>query len=210
VSPAAPPGLLDALAAAPAGAAEALLALHRRWRPGEPVPAAEAVRCEEGRVGTLGCVTAAGTWRRLRRLNVPVALELVGPGGERRHAALTGLTEDRVTLELGGRTLTLPIGVVDGHWRGRFSLLWPRPGLPAVPLGPGARGEDVAWMRHRLDALDGRPGEGGDVYDPDLQGRVVAFQRSRGLLPDGLVGLETVTQVAAAVREPGVPWLSPP
>ncbi len=49
---------------------------------------------------------------------------------------------------------------------------------------------------------------GPDVYDATLEQRVVAFQKSRALTADGLVGDETLLQLTLATREPGVPSLS--
>ena len=181
-------------------------------------------RCEEGRVGTLGCAPGKGTWRRLRRLNVPVVLELVGASGERRHAALVGLQGSDVVLEVEGRTRKVALADVDRFWDGRFWLLWPQPAFSLPPLGPGVRSPGVAWLRQRLDAVAPRladpvaassgAGAASDddsmVYDEALRSRVVAFQRARGLVPDGLAGLDTMAQVAAAAREPGVPWLVTP
>jgi general secretion pathway protein A len=72
------------------------------------------------------------------------------------------------------------------------------------------QGTDVAWLRERLDAFEGKTskGAGPDVYDASLEQRVVAFQRSRALTADGLVGDETLLQLTLATREPGVPSLS--
>ncbi len=68
----------------------------------------------------------------------------------------------------------------------------------------------MAWLRAKLDALEGKAskGPGPDVYDASLEQRVVAFQRSRALMPDGIVGDETLLQLTLATREPGVPSLS--
>jgi general secretion pathway protein A len=72
------------------------------------------------------------------------------------------------------------------------------------------QGADVAWLRARLDELEGKTskGPGPDVYDALLEQRVVAFQRSRALTPDGLVGDETLLQLTLATREPSIPTLS--
>jgi murein L,D-transpeptidase YcbB/YkuD len=72
------------------------------------------------------------------------------------------------------------------------------------------RGKDVEWLRKKLDALQGRPSDrtASDVYDPELERRLVAFQRSRSLNPDGIVGSETLALLALAEREAGTPSLS--
>ena len=47
-----------------------------------------------------------------------------------------------------------------------------------------------------------------NIYDAELKQRVLAFQRSRSLAPDGLVGEETLAELTLASREPGTPSLT--
>ena len=74
---------------------------------------------------------------------------------------------------------------------------------------PGARGQDVEWVRQRLSELDGGAVGGRDraIFDDDLRNRIIAFQRSRSLIPDGIVGEETLTHLSTAARDPNVPRL---
>jgi general secretion pathway protein A len=140
-----------------------------------------------------------------------VILELTGPTGARRRATLVSLGEERATLVIGGREYTYPLGDIDRLWDGSFILVWKAPPIRSRLISRGMRGADVAWLRTRLDALDGRTskGPGPDVYDGPMEQRVVAFQRSRSLIPDGLVGDETLLHLTLATREPSVPSLSP-
>jgi general secretion pathway protein A len=189
--------------------ATALAALYARWHPGETPGTAVASGCESGRLAGLDCRARTGTWTKLRRLNMPAVIELVGPDGERHYAALTRLEQDRATLEIGGKVFTVPLAEIDPLWDGAFILLWKAPPLSASLLGPGTRGKDVEWLSQRLRAIDGRPADGTrGVYDDELKARVMAFQRSRSLLPDGIVGEETLFQLTTAVPDPSRPTLS--
>jgi general secretion pathway protein A len=207
---------LASLLAEPSSAtpADALARLYRRWRPGEAPP--PGLTCGPAPPPGIGCAGGTGTWTKLRRLNLPVALELAGPGGAPRYAALVGLDARAAHLELGGRPgpVAVPVAEIDPVWEGRFLVLWTAPWPAALPLGPGRAGPDVRWVRQALASLDpawGSPGgPGRDVFDDGLRRRVVAFQAGRGLAADGLVGLDTVTRLAAASREPGIPWLAAP
>lgn len=71
----------------------------------------------------------------------------------------------------------------------------PPPPANAVPDGPslvpGARDPRVGVLRLRL-AVAAAPDADPDLYDALLRDAVVAFQRSRGLAPDGVVGLRTI------------------
>jgi hypothetical protein len=91
-------------------------------------------------------------------------------------------------------------------WRTRDLLpVGDRVAAPAFEL------TDLQGRPWSLDALEGKASQGAssDVYDAALERRVVAFQKSRALTPDGLVGDETLLQLTLATREPGVPSLSP-
>ena len=63
------------------------------------------------------------------------------------------------------------------------------------------RGEDVDWLRRRLDELDGTQSAArGDVYDDELKTRVLAFQRKELLEPDGIAGAETLARLSARLE----------
>jgi general secretion pathway protein A len=97
-------------------------------------------------------------------------------------------------------------------WDGVFILVWRPPTLTTAPIAPGMRAKDVEWLRDRLAAVDGVADGATDrrLYDSALKERVIGFQRSRALDPDGLVGEETLAQLMVAANEPGVPRLSRP
>jgi general secretion pathway protein A len=190
--------LLPALLADPAVASDrdtAFATLFARWgvdAAGTP----GAVACERAKREGLDCLPRRGTWMRLRRYNLPAILELTTPAGEPRYAVLTALADDRATLALGPRAVTLPLAAIEPFWDGSFVLFW-RPPTVGV-LQPGMRSRDVAWLRHRLGepepaATDRRRR---DLYDDDLRERVIAFQRSHALVADGIVGEETLAQLS--------------
>jgi general secretion pathway protein A len=139
-----------------------------------------------------------------------VILELSGPAGARCRAALVSLEGERATLAVEGKAYTYPLEEIDQVWDGSFILVWKAPPIRSRLITRGMQGADVAWLRAKIDALEGRTSEdpGPAVYDASLERRVVAFQRSRALTPDGLVGDETLLQLTLASREPGVPSLS--
>jgi general secretion pathway protein A len=189
----------------------AFASLLAQWEPERPAPPPDALECREGRLGRYRCLIRTGTWTRLRRYNLPAVLELVAPNGDRHYAALTMLGRENATLHIGGRAYSLPLDEVDPFWDGGFTLLWEAPSLGRAVIVPGMRGPETEWLRRRIAALDGTPVDGGaarDVYDDALKARVTAFQKSRGLRPDGIVGEETLAQLTLAVPERGTPLLS--
>jgi general secretion pathway protein A len=165
--------------------------------------------CERGRSERLQCLFKTGTWGKLRRFNLPAIIELSTPTGDRRYATVVALDEQNATLDFGGRRHTFPLSEIDLYWDGPFILLWKAPVLSSVPIRPGTRGKDVEWVREQFAELDGVPGGGRNrqVFDDDLRARVIAFQRSRSLMADGIVGEETLTHLSTALRDPKVPRL---
>jgi hypothetical protein len=144
--------------------------------------------CEAPPPGFLACLAAVGTWEKLRRFDMPAALELLSPGGERRYAGLTTLTPSEATLS--------------------FVVLW-RPPPGGLPVRLGARGPAADWLRDRMGRADGvgliEPGR---PYDKALWKRVVAFQQARSIEPDGVVGWETAILLQGVTRGTYEPRLS--
>jgi general secretion pathway protein A len=191
----------------PATKRDALRVLFGLW--GVPAAGGRA-DCEAPPSGSLECLAAVGTWQRLRRLDLPAALELAGTEGERRYAVLTALTASEATLRFGDRVVTALLAEVEPFWEGHFVVLW-RPPPGELPVRRGARGPATDWLRERMARADGDAVaiERGRPYDRALWERVVAFQAARALEPDGVVGRETAIVLRRAEWGPGVPRLSP-
>ncbi len=187
----------------------AFASLYSRWRV-DYRRTGMGLGCAAGRAAGLECLSRVGSWNRVRRYDLPALLELKTPAGEQRRVALVALGEESATLELGGREYTFPLSEIDRLWDGPFIVLWKAPPLDAWLISPGMRGKDVGWLRTRLDELGGTVSKGPrlNVYDEDLKQRVLAFQGSRSLVPDGVVGEETLAELALASREPDTPSLS--
>jgi general secretion pathway protein A len=208
---AAPPRLADLLGDASVGGDDhaAFASLSSLWGLDYRV-SNTGLGCDAIRSAGLQCLFRSGNWNRLRRLDVPVILELTGSTGARRRAALVALDEKRATLAVGGQEYTYSLAEIDRRWDGSFILVWKAPPVRSHLISRGMQGADVAWVRARLDALDGKTtiSPGPDMYGAALEQRVIAFQRSRALVPDGLVGDETLLHLTLATRDSSVPSLS--
>jgi len=182
--------------------------LYARW--GVDAKSIPTAACDRGQAQGLRCLYRTGTWAKLRRIDLPAIIELTSPSWERRYATVVALDDNTVTLDFGGRRFTLPLSAVDRYWEGPFVVLWKGPTLSKLSIEPGARSKDVEWVRQRLSDLDGGPiaAKDRDVFDDRLRARVVTFQRSRSLEPDGIVGEETLAHLSLTPRDPRVPRLS--
>jgi general secretion pathway protein A len=168
-----------------------------------------ALGCARGKAEGLECLFRTGTWAKLRRFDLPAIIELSAPSGDRRYATVVALDEHAATVDFGSRRYTFPLSEIDHYWEGAFIVLWKAPGAGSAQIVPGTRGTDVEWLRQRLSALDGAPpgGQNRDFFDDELRSRVVAFQRSRSLLADGIVGEETLAQLDPSRRDSRAPRL---
>jgi general secretion pathway protein A len=202
--------LADVLAAGAAGGdAQAFAGVYARWG----LPYGGAGDCRSAQ--ELLCTGRRGNWTRVRRYDLPAVLEVTTPDGDRRRLALVGLDEAEAVLAIDGREHRFPLAEIDALWDGSFIVLWRVPAVRSRFIAPGTQGEDVRWLRRALDALEGappaaEPGEASAVFDEPLRRRVQAFQRARGMIPDGIVGEETLLELAVAGRGPGVPSLRAP
>jgi general secretion pathway protein A len=165
--------------------------------------------CVRARSYGLDCYTAKGSWDELRRFSLCAAIKLAGPRGA-RHAVVTYIDENRIEL-----SASEPAGIfgavdVSPFWDGEFTVVWKRPpGLISNLIENGSRGRDVLWLREKLDAIMGRRQAEGEpeLFDRALDARVRAFQRSRSVKADGLVGPVTLILLTTASAETPAPLL---
>jgi general secretion pathway protein A len=210
--PSAPSRLVDLLAepSIPADDRTAFAGLFALWGMADH-EADASLGCGAGSTVGLECLVRSGAWMRVRRYDRPTILELTLATGQRHRVLLVGLGDGRATLRFGSRDYTFPLGEIDDLWDGSFIVPWKVPAAVSRVLWLGMRGEDVAWLRQRLDGIENKAPDGlrHDVFDATLRQRVLAFQRSWSLTPDGVVGRETLAHLVLAAREPGSPSLSP-
>ena len=165
-------------------------------------PNSPVSRCVQEIIPGFDCLSQFGGWAKLRRYDLPAILELVPPNGERRRVVLAGLGSEAATLIINGRPLNVSISEIAMLWDGSFMFIW-KPPAGARPVSAGAVGESVAWIQRALNRLNGEPeSDVSGVYDEDLKQRVLDFQKKYSLMPDGIVGNETLVRLALALEGP--------
>jgi general secretion pathway protein A len=207
------PDLVEVMADPSITTAASFSALYALWGADISLKSSD-LGCKAGSASGFECLFQSGGWPRLRRYDLPAILELVMPDGNRRHAVLAGLKDDSAILVIGNRNYHYPVMEVNRVWEGSFILLW-KPPFPVRQLTRGARGEDVQWVRQFLDDMEGTTADDGpdspdmpDFYDEQLRKRVLEFQRKQSLIPDGLVGTETLSRMIKVMEDRNIPSLS--
>jgi general secretion pathway protein A len=157
------------------------------------------------------CSTQQGNWNTVRHTNRPAILKFAGADGARVPVLLQKLNGNNAELLMGGELRNLDISLVDQYWFGEYTLLLQAPPGGRLLLRMGDHNDDVAWLRTQLEAVSGARILSRDpqVFDYPLQKQVLEFQRSRGLVPDGVVGKNTLIQLNSSAGREGVPVLQP-
>jgi general secretion pathway protein A len=168
-------------------------------------PDAEADVCRHAERHGLRCLAANANWFQWRGFNRPAILELLLPDGGKRYVALVGIDGQKVELASGDRRATFELADILPLWRGDGVLLWKPPSDYTKALKPGERSTAVRWLRQRLGNKAAAGKE--DFFDDKLKSRLVAFQRERGLTPDGVAGPSTLIHLDGNAENPAAPRL---
>jgi general secretion pathway protein A len=142
----------------------------------------------------------------MRRLNRPVILEFLIEDTQKRYATLVALDEYRLTLDFETK-LSFPIEQVLPFWHGHYILLWKPPYRNTSLLRPGDRSEAVLWLRQLLNKPVSTVTGDASVFDEELKKRIIVFQTSRGITPDGRLGTHTMIHLNTIAKLPDIPML---
>ena len=168
-------------------------ALFRQWNllydersPGDP--------CRQAQTHGLRCLTAQGTITSLLTLNRPAVLTLFDEKGRQFYAALSALHGQTATFVVGTEMRTVNVKEIEKKWLGGYTLLWRTPPDFRSPLRPGQKGSMVLWLNKQLALLQGKADQPRRnlLYEGDLVAQLKKFQLSEGLVPDGVVGPQTI------------------
>ncbi len=206
---------VEAEAAKPAAASPSPLTLE--WPAAEPLSRSEEMayaalfrawgagyqagdECRQAEAAGLRCMTARGGLDELRQLNLPAVLLMQDGQGQKFNATLTGLDDQSATFAVGAETRTVTLGALAEQWSGHYTLLWRMPPVASRKIRPGDRGPDVEWLSKQLAQLHGKTAETtrNQVFDEAMVRQVKQFQLAQGLIPDGVVGAQTMMRLSGA------------
>jgi general secretion pathway protein A len=135
-----------------------------------------------------------GSLDSLLQLNRPAVLTLYNDNGEPFFATLTAVQDQTSTLVIGHESKTVTVQDIGTHWFGEYSMLWVKPQEYTTAIKPGNTSANVHWLDKKLALIQGRsPSFETPVrFDDALASQVKQFQFSRNLVPDGIVGPQTI------------------
>ncbi len=91
-------------------------------------------------------------------------------------------------------TLEVDIPDIESQWSGNYLILWKTPPGYEGDVIPSRQNTLVPWLERQLALVQKRKIENPDntVFNAELIGHVKKFQLSNGLVPDGIVGKNTL------------------
>ncbi len=163
-------------------------------------PANNVTGCDQAEAGGLKCYKSLGNLNRLRNLNRPAVLKLSDSEGNQYYAALTAMEGDSAKIIVGAETREVSLKDVESFWPGEYTLLWHPPADFKDVIKPGVQDPVVQWLDKQLTLFEGgtnKPRENLQ-YDDELVKQVKIFQLAKGLMPDGMVGIQTMIHLGSA------------
>jgi general secretion pathway protein A len=159
--------------------------------------------CQQAESAGLSCRTARGGLDELRHLNRPAMLHMRDHRGQAFYATLTTLDDEAATFAIGTETLAVALGALASQWSGSYTLLWRLPADTQRNIRLGERGPSVEWLsKHLALTLGGDMKITTDpVFDSDLMLQVKQFQLAQGLVPDGIVGSQTLIRLSGVADQ---------
>lgn len=170
-----------------------------------------ATGCEKAISTRLSCHWADGSWDQFVRLNQPALVWQTNTlDGRKRYFVVAAIRDGQADVDVGESRWHVATDVLKSTWSGKYLVLWRPPALDVELIRPGDRGQIVVWMRRNLERVQGveLPAAKAEVFDPPLVESVKTFQNARMLIPDGLVGEQTLIHLSAAAGDVTVPVLA--
>jgi general secretion pathway protein A len=143
----------------------------------------------------------------LRQLDRPGVLALQKGSEPAVFAALTGLSEQTATLNVGGQVHRVTLISLARFWRGDYATYWKPPAGFSMGLRDGDTSSVYGQLSQQLAQLEGRPTSAESAVartlDAGLVARVKAFQKGQGIKADGHPGPMTWMQIDKSLGASG-------
>jgi general secretion pathway protein A len=185
--------------------ASAYVALFKQWDKSMAEDVANP--CAQATTWGLRCFSGVGNFGTLASIDRPAILTLLDNEGRLYQVTLLSLKDELATLAFTFGIEAVTVHDLEARWQGHYQLLWRTTPQGFTLSKPGDRGSEVTWLAKNLLAAGIKSLRVKDVYDDDVVEAVRAFQRSRGLVADGIAGRQTLIHLNS-VNDKTIPRLS--
>ena len=157
----------------------------------------------------LQCIKGLQNMKNLINMNRPAVLKLFDTEENSYYVTLITIDADTANIRFGNEDRTVAIKEIESRWLGEYTLLWRPPADFDMTFPAGHDGPEVNWLRNNMAIINNSSFKepSSDVYDADLVREVKKFQIAQGLVPDGIVGPQTLVHINTAVFN-DIPTLS--
>ncbi len=182
--------------------AQAYAALFALW--GQNYDFRQEAPCRFARQNHLECYAKKATLSGLRKLDRPAILVMYRDSGEPFYAVLAGLDGQRARLLSADGELVVDVRALEPRWFGESFLVWSSPLISRELLMPGGSNVNIVWLEDAMVRLGLYAGDDHAVrLDGLLLSALKRFQVTAGLVPDGILGPETIIHLNTAGKAPG-------
>ncbi len=157
-------------------------------------PAKYSAACDQAKTLGLRCLYNQGNLGSLRKMNRPAVLQMTNSQGQEYYVTLTELEQETAKLIVGTKTQLVAIADLEEQWSGSYTLLWQAPPQYESAVSPGKNAAWLPWLDKKLAGLEGKEksSSGRKTLEGEFLENVLAFQQQSGLMPDGIIGPQTV------------------
>ncbi|WP_251359070.1 ExeA family protein [Kangiella sp. TOML190] len=157
----------------------------------EYLPFQSAQACEFARQYSLECDNGVADWAFVEQLNRPVNLKFQSATDGFYWGLLVSLDGDKVSLQFGNNKVETNKSKLNPIWTGEYRLFWKKPLGMREAIKLGERGPHISWLLDSIRQVDGNA-IAASRYNQEVKSWVEGFQKTAGLVADGVVGKHTV------------------
>ncbi len=145
----------------------------------------------------LSCLKQHANIWLLRKINRPAIFQISGQNGASRYGVIRFISHGSAIIQLGMQQWRVRISELKQHMHGQLSVLWFKPPGYQKDLQQGDSGTTVEWLAAQLDRIQGSMIPARDHHNMDdiLVQRLKDFQKSNGIMPDGIAGVLTLMRI---------------
>lgn len=153
--------------------------------------------CKQSLTEGLLCYNGMGSLSKLKNLNRPAVLRMFNDQGVKYYITLKSINDKTAVINIGSDTREVSLKEIDSRWLGNYTLLWRIPPNYDGAIRPYTQNPTVQWLDTQLASIQGKEPKvkDADLFDQELLGNVKHFQLTKGLVPDGIVGVQTIIHI---------------